>query len=73
MKNKIIKEIKKGFTDGQVKNFMNEYNISELESCLYLYLFNNVSVHTDDQRKDGGRKMYRSFAKSVSDLLQRCE
>ena len=70
MKNKIIKEIKKGFTDGQVKNFMNEYNISELESCLYLYFFNNVSVHTDDQRKDCGRKMYLSFAKAVGKLFE---
>lgn len=70
MKNKIIKEIKKDFTDGQVKNFMNEYNISELESCLYLYFFNNVSVHTDDQRKDSGRKMYLSFAKAVGKLFE---
>lgn len=58
------------FSEGQVKHYMKENNFTELESILYLWGFNNFSVHYPDDLKDLGRPMYRKLARKLSKLLE---
>lgn len=54
----------------QIKHYAKENNFTRLESILYLWAFNNFSVHYPDDLKDSGRPMYRKLARKLSDLLR---
>ena len=58
------------FTEGQIKAFMREYNFNYIQSVLYLWFYNNVSISPKDLKTDTGRPMYREFAESVKDLFE---
>ena len=62
-------EIYKHWSKERIQGYAKEFNFSFLEALLYLWFFNNVSVSTDDQRKDLGREMYRKFAKGTARIL----
>lgn len=47
-----------------------EKEMSFVETIIYLWLFNNVSISATDRSKDSGRKMYEKFAKGMSKLLE---
>ena len=57
------------FTSGQIDYYMEENNFTRLESLLYLWAFNNFSVHYPDDLKDCGRPMYRKLAKKLTKIL----
>ena len=57
------------WSEARIKGYAKEFNMSYLEALLYLWFFNNVSVSTDDQRKDLGREMYRKFARGTARFL----
>ena len=61
--------IQKHFTDGQIKGFMRELNFDKIQTLMYLWFFNFVSIQLQDLRKDGGRGMYRKFAESVGEII----
>lgn len=63
------KKIADSFTNGQIKYYMKENNATRLESLLYLWAFNNFSVHYPDDLKDCGRPMYRKLAKKLTEIL----
>lgn len=56
-------EINKNFTEGQIKAYMKEYDISYIEAVTYLYFFNYAHVRLDDFKKDFGRQMFLKHAK----------
>lgn len=56
-------EINKNFTEGQIKAYMKEYDISYVEAVAYLYFFNYAHVRLDDFKKDFGRQMFLKHAK----------
>lgn len=58
------------WTEARIEGYAKEFNMTYLEAMLYLWFFNNVSVSTDDQRKDLGREMYRKFAKGTARFLE---
>ena len=58
------------FTEGQIKAFMKEYDFNYIQSVLYLWFFNNVSISPKDLKTESGRPMYRAFAESVADLFE---
>lgn len=58
------------FSERQVKHYMKENKFTELETILYLWSFNNFSVHYPDDLKDLGRPMYRKLAKKLAKLLE---
>lgn len=62
-------KIADSFTGGQIKHYMKENNATRLESFLYLWAFNNFSVHYPDDLKDCGRPMYRKLAKKLTEIL----
>lgn len=66
----MAKKIAKEFNIGQIKAFMKEYNLTYLGSCLYLWLFNNVSICPKQLTQNAGRAMYVEFAKEISQLLE---
>lgn len=65
-----MEKIYKDFPDGKIKAFMKEYNLTELESVLYLYGFNYISISPDDRNKNCGREMYLKFAKGMARILE---
>lgn len=58
------------FSEDKIEEYMEKNDMSYLESMLYLWLFNNVSVSIDDQRKNCGREMYKKFANGVTKFLE---
>ena len=70
MKIELNKEKVEGnFTEGQIKGFMKDLNMTYIEAVCYLYFFNNVSITTQERNKDCGRAMYIKFAKSVGEIF----
>lgn len=67
---KINEKIKNEYKDS-IKTFMNEYNLTELESLCYLYFFNNAHIHLQDFKDNKGRPMFIKFAKCVGKILER--
>ena len=65
--------IKKHFSDGQIKGYMNELNCDYIESFLYLWLFNYVSITPKERNTDMGRPMYRKIAKCIGKILKKVE
>lgn len=65
-------KIEAHFSEGQIKHYMKENNFSRLESLLYLWGFNNFSVHSPDDLKDYGRPMYIKLARRLSKLFEQC-
>lgn len=63
------KNFRSMFSEGQINHYMKENNFTELEAFLYLWAFNNFSVHSPDDLKDLGRPMYRKLAKSLAKLF----
>lgn len=62
------------FSEGQIEHYSKENKFTRLESILYLWSFNNFSVHSPDDLKDLGRPMYRKLAKKLANLLENsCE
>lgn len=58
------------YSEGQIEHYSKENNFTRLQSILYLWAFNNFSVHSPDDLKDLGRPMYRKLAKKLSNLLE---
>lgn len=58
------------FCNGQIEHYKKENNLTELETLLYLWAFNNFSVHYPDDLEDLGRPMYRKLAKKLAKLLE---
>lgn len=58
------------FDSRQIEAYTKELG-SRLEAIIYLWAFNNFSVHSPDDLKDYGRPMYRKLAKKLSKIL--CE
>lgn len=58
------------FSEEQVKHYMKENKLTELETLLYLWAFNNFSVHYPDDLEDLGRPMYIKLAKKLAKLLE---
>lgn len=64
------KTISEHFSEGQITGYMEELGFTRLQALLYLWTFNNFSVHSPDDLKDLGRPMYRKLAKSLSRLFE---
>lgn len=62
--------IKGNFSEGQIKGFMRELNLTYFETVLYLWFFNNVSITNKERDSDAGRPMYIKFAKNVGKLVK---
>lgn len=66
-------EIAEHFSEGQIKGFMKDLDMTYLEAVCYLYFYNNVGISTRDRSKDNGRPMYVKFAKSISGIIKEKE
>ena len=55
---------------GKIEELSKEKGLTFLETILYLWLYNNVSISAADRSKDSGRQMYEKFAKGVAKLLE---
>lgn len=60
------------FSERQIKYYAKENSFTRLQSILYLWAFNNFSVHYPDDLENFGRPMYRKLAKNLSDLFEQC-
>lgn len=56
------------FESGQIEHYIKELG-SRLEAIIYLWAFNNFSVHYPNDLEDLGRPMYRKLAKKLSKIL----
>lgn len=63
-------KINKHFNDGQIQAYMREFNLTEQESILYLYFFNNAHITLYDFKKDCGRPMFIKFAKTITNFIE---
>lgn len=52
-----------------IEKISSEKNMSFLETVIYLWLYNNVSISAKDRDIDFGRKMYEKFAKGIVKFL----
>ena len=66
LKNKIYRL----FTSEKVKEFMSVLKMTELETLLYLWLYNHVSITPAERSQNFGREMYKKFAKAIASLLR---
>ena len=66
LKNKIYKR----FGKEQVEHFMSVLKMTELETLLYLWFYNHVSITPADRSQNFGREMYKKFAKAIASLLR---
>ena len=53
-----------------IEKISSEKNMSFLETVIYLWLYNNVSISAADRSKDSGRQMYEKFAKGIAKFLE---
>lgn len=63
-------EVNKNFTNGQIKSFMVEYQISYMEAVAYLYFYNYAHVRLSDFKKDFGRQMFVKHAKCLPKIFK---
>lgn len=56
------------FEKGQIEHYTRELG-SRIEAIIYLWAFNNFSVHYPDDLEDLGRPMYRKLAEKLSKIL----
>lgn len=52
-----------------IEKISSERKMSFLETVIYLWLYNNVSISAADRSIDSGRKMYEKFAKGFGSFL----
>lgn len=64
------KKVFEHWTEERIEGYAKELNMTYLEAMLYLWLFNFVSVSSDDQKKDCGREMYKKFARGMAEFLE---
>jgi len=65
-----IEKIGEHFSEGQIKGFMVDLDMTYLEAILYLWFFNYVSITNQDRNKDCGRAMYIKFAKAITEITK---
>lgn len=63
----------KHFSEGQIKGFMNDLELSYTEAVLYLWFYNFVSICQKDLKTDNGRPMYLRFARSAANLIEKSQ
>lgn len=56
------------FKSEQIEHYTRELG-SRIEAIIYLWAFNNFSVHYPDDLEDLGRPMYRKLAEKLSKIL----
>lgn len=64
------KKVFEHWTEARIEGYAKELEMTYLEAILYLWLFNFVSVSTDEQKNNCGREMYKKFAKGVARFLE---
>ena len=64
--NKVFQHWKKE----KIEEISKEKGLTFLETILYLWLYNNVSISAADRSKDSGRQMYEKFAKGIAKFLE---
>lgn len=62
-------QLYKHWNKGTIEKISSEKNMSFLETVIYLWLYNNVSISAADRSKDSGRQMYEKFAKGIVKFL----
>ena len=66
LKNKLYRH----FANEKVKEFMQGLKMTELETLLYLWFYNHVSITPADRSQNFGREMYKKFAQAIASLLR---
>ena len=62
-------QLYKHWNKDTIEKISSEKNMSFLETVIYLWLYNNVSISAKDRDIDFGRKMYEKFAKGIVKFL----